>query len=49
MITDALSTAAFVMGPEQGRDFLAAQGLEALIIDSALLPWQTDGFGAYLQ
>lgn len=49
MTADALSTAAFVMGPERGCDFLEAQGLEALVVDNELTVRQTSGFNEYLR
>lgn len=49
MTADALSTAAFVMGPERGRRFLESQGLEALVVDSELTILQTSGLAEYLK
>lgn len=48
MVADALSTAAFVMGPERGRDFLAGQGLEGMVVDSGLAAFETEGYRSYL-
>jgi thiamine biosynthesis lipoprotein len=48
MTADALSTAAFIMGPERGMAFLKAQGVEALIVDSSLHVQTSSGLRAYL-
>jgi thiamine biosynthesis lipoprotein len=40
LVADALSTAAFILGPEAGVQLLAAQGVAGLIVTPAL-KWQT--------
>jgi thiamine biosynthesis lipoprotein ApbE len=49
MTADALSTAAFVMGPERGLAFLEAQGLDALIVDSGLSTYKSARLEVYLR
>jgi thiamine biosynthesis lipoprotein len=49
MAADALSTAAFVLGPERGRDFLTTQGVEGMLISPTLERFLTPGFERYLQ
>jgi thiamine biosynthesis lipoprotein len=48
MIADALSTAAFTLGPEAGTHFLAAQGAEGLIFTPTLERHATEGLSRYL-
>jgi FAD:protein FMN transferase len=43
MLADALSTAAFVLGPETGLEFLEQQGVEGLLITHALERISTKG------
>ncbi len=49
MVADALSTAAFVLGPTRGLRFLAAQGVDGLIFSSTLKRHATPGLARYLQ
>ena len=42
-LTDALATAAFVLGPAEGVPWLARQGAEGLIVSSALERFSTAG------
>lgn len=49
MVADALSTAAFILGPTEGRAFLERQGVEGLIISPALEQCATSDFARYLQ
>lgn len=49
MVADALSTAAFVLGPTRGLRFLARQGVEGLIITSALERHATPALARYRQ
>lgn len=49
MLADALSTAATILGPARGLDFLAEHGVEGLIISSSLERRMTEGFEGYLQ
>lgn len=44
MVADALGTAAFVLGPERGIEFLADQGVDGLIVSTALGRHATPGF-----
>jgi FAD:protein FMN transferase len=45
MLADALATAAFVLGPEQGIALLERMGVEGLLITPALEHFCTRGFG----
>jgi FAD:protein FMN transferase len=45
MLADALATAAFVLGPEQGIALLDRMGVEGLLITPALERYSTRGFG----
>jgi thiamine biosynthesis lipoprotein len=47
MLADALGTAAFVLGPVEGRRFLEEQGVEGLIISPSLERWATSGYARY--
>ena len=47
MAADALSTAAFVLGPEVGIVFLEQQGVAGLLVTPALKPYTTEGFARY--
>jgi thiamine biosynthesis lipoprotein len=49
MVADALSTAAFVLGPARGLRFLARQGVDGLIISSALTRHATSGLARFIQ
>jgi thiamine biosynthesis lipoprotein len=49
MVADALSTAAFVLGPERGRDFLIAQGVDGMLISPTLARTMTPNFARYLR
>lgn len=49
MAADALSTAAFVLGPERGREFLEQQGVDGMLFSPTLVCWMTPGFARYLQ
>jgi thiamine biosynthesis lipoprotein len=49
MAADALSTAAFVLGPVRGRDFLDQQGVDGMLISPTLECSMTLGFARYLQ
>jgi thiamine biosynthesis lipoprotein len=44
MLADALSTAAFVLGPQRGLSLLARQGVEGLLLDRQMSPRMTNGF-----
>jgi thiamine biosynthesis lipoprotein len=44
MLADALATAAFVLGPEEGLALLESQGVEGLIVTSAIEQHPTRGF-----
>jgi len=48
MAADALSTAAFVAGPEAGLRLLEAQGVGGLLVDSHLVTHMTPGFERWL-
>jgi len=48
MAADALSTAAFVLGPVAGIRFLERQGVEGVIVTPALGSHTTQGFARYL-
>jgi thiamine biosynthesis lipoprotein ApbE len=45
MAADALSTAAFVLGPARGLGLLAGQGVEGMIVTAGLERFETPGFG----
>ena len=45
LVADALATAAFVLGPEDGLRLLARQGVEGLIVTPDLARHATGGFG----
>ena len=47
MLADAISTAAFVLGPDDGRSFLEAQGVEGLLVTGDLRRLATSGFRRY--
>ena len=49
MVADALSTAAFVLGPTRGLRFLARQGVEGLIFTPTLERHETPGLARYRQ
>lgn len=49
MVADALSTAAFVLGPKRGLRFLARQGVDGLIVTTALERHATAGLARYQQ
>jgi len=49
MAADALSTAAFVLGPVAGIRFLERQGVEGVIVTPTLESYTTHGFARYLQ
>jgi thiamine biosynthesis lipoprotein len=46
MVADALSTAAFVLGPTEGLSFLERQGVEGMFITPELQRFATQGFPA---
>jgi thiamine biosynthesis lipoprotein len=48
MFADALGTAAFVLGPHAGIDFLEAQGADGFIVSSDLREYATEGFSKWL-
>ncbi len=48
MVADALSTAAFVLGPDRGIEFLEQNGVEGLIIAGDLVQYRTQGFSRYV-
>jgi thiamine biosynthesis lipoprotein ApbE len=43
MLADALATAAFVMGPEEGISFLTRMGVDGLIVTPDLQCFETAG------
>jgi len=43
MLADALATAAFVLGPEEGIQFLTRMGVEGLIVTPELTRYETRG------
>ena len=43
MLADALATAAFVMGPHDGIEFLDRMGVEGLIFTQDLVRYETRG------
>ena len=43
MLADAVATAAFVLGPDEGLDFCESLGLQALIFSTDLTRHETDG------
>jgi thiamine biosynthesis lipoprotein len=45
MLADALATAAFVLGPEQGIEFFDRMGVDGLIVTPDLERYQTRGLG----
>lgn len=45
MLADALATAVFVLGPEEGLHLLDAHGAQGVLFDSALERFATEGFG----
>jgi thiamine biosynthesis lipoprotein len=45
MVADALATAAFVLGPVEGRRLLEREGVEGLLVTSALERHATQGIG----
>ena len=45
MVADALATAAFVLGPEQGIALLERMGVEGLLVTPTLERYPTQGFG----
>ena len=49
MVADALGTAAFVLGPREGLDLLARQGVEGLIVTPGLERFATPGFSPSLR
>ncbi len=48
MLADALGTAAFVLGPLEGIDWLERHGVEGMIVTTALERYETSGFARYL-
>ena len=44
MLADALSTAAFILGPEAGLRLLARQGVDGLTLDRRMEATMTSGF-----
>jgi FAD:protein FMN transferase len=46
MLADALATAAFVLGPEDGITLLESQGVEGLIVTAELRQHRTKGWGS---
>jgi thiamine biosynthesis lipoprotein len=48
MLADALSTAAFVLGPSRGLRLLESQGLDGLFLSASLERSMTPGMAAYL-
>ncbi len=44
MVADALGTAAFVLGPTEGRDFLERQGVAGLLVTESMEQIATEGF-----
>jgi len=46
MAADALATAAFVLGPREGLELLARQGVEGLIVTPALERFETQGMAS---
>lgn len=49
MAADGLATAAFVLGPQRGIEFLAEQGAEGLIFTPAMDRFQTRGLSRFLE
>ena len=49
MVADALGTAAFVLGPDQGIRFLEREGVDGLVVSSTLDRSETKGFSRYRQ
>jgi FAD:protein FMN transferase len=47
MLSDALSTAAFVLGAERGLDLLESQNVEGLIVSPDLQKFETKGLSRY--
>jgi thiamine biosynthesis lipoprotein len=47
MAADAMGTAAFVLGPSRGLQFLESQGVEGLMLSSTLDSSETKGFSRY--
>ena len=47
MSADALSTAAFALGPKRGLDLLKRQGVEGLLVSESIETWETPGFRRY--
>ena len=47
MLADALSTAAFVLRPDQGIDMLESQHVDGLIVSADLQTFETDGLSKY--
>ena len=43
MLADALATAAFVLGPKEGVEFLNRVGVDGLIVTSDLQRYETAG------
>lgn len=48
MLADALSTAAFVLGPDRGLRLLESQGIDGLFLSASLDTHMTPGMAAYL-
>jgi thiamine biosynthesis lipoprotein len=44
MLADALATAAFVLGPEEGIELLEREGVEGLIVTPKLEEFRTGAF-----
>jgi thiamine biosynthesis lipoprotein len=47
MVADALATAAFALGADEGRAFLEVQGVDGLLVSSSLDRTETSGFSAH--
>ncbi len=47
MSADALSTAAYALGPARGIDFLQCQGAVGILVSETLQTWETPGLGRY--
>jgi thiamine biosynthesis lipoprotein ApbE len=47
MLADALATAAFVLGPRRGIEFLEEHGAEGMAVSRELERFETPGFTRY--
>jgi FAD:protein FMN transferase len=47
MSADALSTAAYALGPQAGIELLKSQGVEGILVSDGLQTWETDGVRRY--